>query len=112
MGYRHKLVAALAFSSLALAPTMIQAKEFFIAYRGANGTAYSSITECTTSASGKWAGGCHAFYTGMACEGWDIYVNKNTYKELLSQYNNGEKITFRYTNPNGSFGPVMCTFDK
>jgi len=111
MGFRHKLVAALAFSSLALAPTLIQAKEFFVAYPGANGRAYSSITECTLSAPGKWAGGCHAFYTGTACDGWDIYVDKNMYKVLLNEYNDGEQVTFRYLNSNGSFGSVICTFN-
>jgi len=111
MALYHKLIAALAFSTLAIAPTMLQAKEFFIAYRGANGKAYSSNGECSTSAPGKWAGGCQGFYSGSGCDGWDIYVDRNTYKDLISQYNNGEKITFRYFNSNGSFGSVMCTFN-
>lgn len=110
MSIRRKLSIALVLSSFAIAPVGVHAKEFFIA-TGGSPTGYSEEGECKVSPSGKWSGGCSIFYDGSDCSGYSIWVADQIYTQMIASYNNGETITIRHLNSNGSFGEAICQFN-
>ena len=109
MTVRSKFLIAAAVSALAMSTNTASAKEFFIA-AGSTIPGFSSNGLC--EADGYGSGGCERFGSAGTCGGFSIYVGDHAYKQMVNEYRQGEKITIRHLNANGSFGDVICTFKK
>lgn len=109
MTVRSSVFIVTALSAIAMATTTASAKEFFIA-AGSTIPGFSSNSLC--EADGYGSGGCKRFGKEGTCGGYSIHVGNHAHQQMLNEFRQGEKITIRHLNANGSFGDVICTFKK